>query len=130
MITRSITTTERESLIDITETVSRSVRDAGAEDGICLVTCPHTTAGLTVNECVDPSVAEDLLAGLARCVPERAAWRHAEGNSPAHVKASLIGCSVAVPVHEGRLALGRWQGIFLCEFDGPRTRNVTVQIVS
>ena len=130
MITRSITTTERESLVDITAMVSEAVHAAGTGEGICLITCPHTTAGLTVNECADPSVAEDLLTGLARCVPEGETWRHAEGNSPAHLKASLVGCSVALPVHEGRLTLGRWQGIFLCEFDGPRTRDVTVQIVS
>ncbi len=130
IISLAIQTSATEALMNITEKVSRVVQNAGAEDAICLVYCPHTTAGLTVNECADPAVAGDLLTGLGRCVPDAGAWNHAEGNSPAHVKASLVGASVVVPVADGRLALGRWQGIFLCEFDGPRTREVTAQILS
>ena len=130
MISLAIETSCPEVLVDITQRISQCVCDTGVENAICLVHCPHTTAGLTINECADPAVAQDLLTGLERCVPDAGAWRHAEGNSPAHVKASLVGASVVVPVHDGRLALGRWQGIFLCEFDGPRTREVTVQILS
>ena len=88
----------------------------------------HTTAGITVNENADPDVVADLVAALERMVPYSAAYRHGEGNSPAHVKASLMGCSLQVPVREGRLALGTWQGIYLCEFDGPRTRRVLLTV--
>jgi len=87
---------------------------------------PHTTAGLTINENADPDVARDILAGLARLVPATGDYRHAEGNSDAHLKASLVGSSVTVPVVDGRLALGTWQGIYFCEFDGPRRRHVLV----
>lgn len=130
MISLSIETPGTESLVDITPRVSQAVGDADIEEGICLVYCPHTTAGLTINEGADPAVAADLSTAFERCVPDVAGWRHAEGNSAAHAKASLVGASVTIPVHEGRLMLGRWQGIFLCEFDGPRTRDVMVQILS
>ena len=116
-------------LIDITEAVNDELKREGVLDGICQVFTPHTTAGVTINEHADPSVAEDLLDALERMVPGLA-WRHLEGNSPAHVKAVLVGPSQLVPVRGGRLALGRWQGIFLCEFDGPRRRKVWIQTVS
>jgi len=118
----------REEVLDITSIVRDEIRRSGVQDGVCVVYCPHTTAGVTVNEHADPSVAEDLLAALDRLVPEQGIWRHAEGNSPAHVKASLVGASAALPVEDGDLALGTWQGVFLCEFDGPRTRRVWLQI--
>jgi len=118
----------REEVLDITPIVRDEIRRSGVQDGVCVVYCPHTTAGVTVNEHADPSVAEDLLAALDRLVPEQGIWRHAEGNSPAHVKASLVGASAALPVEDGDLALGTWQGVFLCEFDGPRTRRVWLQI--
>jgi len=96
---------------------------------MCLVFCPHTTAGVTVNEAADPDVALDLLTALSRVVEQEGPWRHREGNSPAHVKASLVGSSVLLPICQGMLALGTWQGIFLCEFDGPRAREILVQTV-
>lgn len=118
-------------LVDITDEVQRRVAtwDVDVVGGICFVYCSHTTAGLTINENADPDVGTDLLYALDRLVPFRdPAYRHGEGNSAAHLKASLMGSSVAVPIVDGRLALGTWQGIFLCEFDGPRSRRVTVVI--
>jgi secondary thiamine-phosphate synthase enzyme len=117
-----------EELVDITSRVREAVRRSGVREGTCVVYCPHTTAGVTINEHADPAVADDLLAALGRLVPDGGPWKHAEGNSPAHVKASLVGASVALPIDEGDLALGTWQGVFLCEFDGPRTRHVWLQM--
>lgn len=121
----SVATPSREVLVDITS----RVRDALATDhpdltGILYVYVPHTTAGVTINEGADPSVAKDLIMGLSRLVPRDAGYRHAEGNSDAHIKTTLVGSHVAVPVEEGRLLLGTWQSIYLAEFDGPRTRKV------
>ncbi|NOY83128.1 MAG: YjbQ family protein [Kiritimatiellaeota bacterium] len=100
-------------------------------NGICVVFCLHTTAGLTINENADPDVVHDLLHGLERLAPWRdPAYRHTEGNSAAHLKATLCGSSAAVPVDNGRLRLGTWQGIFFCEFDGPRSRNILVQFIA
>jgi secondary thiamine-phosphate synthase enzyme len=99
------------------------------EDGICFVFCPHTTAGITLNENWDASVQHDLGVGLNRISPSRPEYRHGEGNSPAHLKASLVGAAQFVPIDGGRLVLGRWQGIFLAEFDGPRTRRVHVKVM-
>ncbi|MBP2654387.1 MAG: hypothetical protein H6Q73_1956 [Firmicutes bacterium] len=115
-------------LVNISSQISEAVKSIGIQEGICLIFVPHTTAGLTINEGVDPSVAADILAGLDELVP-RLPYSHAEGNSPAHIKASLIGASVTVPVTDGELYLGPWQGIFLCEFDGPRLRSVRVNCV-
>ena len=120
----SVPSTRREELIDITSLVREEVERAGVSEGCCTVYCPHTTAGLTVNEHADPAVAADVLTALGRLVPEDGRWTHLEGNSPAHVKASLMGASVQLLISNGDLALGTWQGIFLCEFDGPRTREV------
>ncbi|RMF91678.1 MAG: YjbQ family protein [Methanobacteriota archaeon] len=116
----------REELIDITEQVRRAV---DIESGLCVVYCPHTTAGLTINEGADPSVRLDVLDALKRLVPDGAGYRHREGNSPAHVKASLMGSSLVILVEGGRLRLGTWQSIFFCEFDGPRDRRVFVKTV-
>jgi secondary thiamine-phosphate synthase enzyme len=129
MIELAVETRRKEELIDITPLVRRALEERGVSEGACLVYSPHTTAGITVNENADPAVAEDLLAALANVAPENVRWRHSEGNSPAHVKASLVGSSVLVGLDNGRLALGRWQGIFFCEFDGPRTRYVWLRIV-
>jgi len=123
-------TAEKEVLLDITEAVEEAVRRSGLRDGICFVFCPHTTAGLTINESADPAVRRDIVRALDRLVEDDAGWEHAEGNSPAHIKASLIGSSVTIGVSDGRLELGTWQGVFLCEFDGPRRRRVWVRTVS
>lgn len=124
-----IRTGRREELVDITRRVAEAVAGAGVAEGIAHVWCPHTTAAITVNEAADPSVARDIVAGLSRMVPRDAGWQHAEGNSDAHLKASLLGASASVPVSGGRLALGTWQGVFFCEFDGPRSRRVEVRVV-
>ena len=126
----SIATPEQEVFIDITEQVNAIVRTSSFEGSVCHVFCPHTTAGMTINECADPYVVLDMKTALGEMIADDNGWRHLEGNSPAHVKASLMGSSVIVPVVEGVLGLGRWQGIFFCEFDGPRTREVWVQFLS
>lgn len=126
----SLPTPEREVFIDITEQVAATVRGASFKGSACLVYSPHTTAGLTINECADPDVVLDMRTALGELVADDHRWRHREGNSPAHVKASLMGTSVIVPVVDGKLALGRWQGVFFCEFDGPRTREVWVRFLS
>lgn len=123
-VTISIKTRAHEQFVDITDQVQKAITEIGAADGVCTIFSPHTTAGLTINEHADPAVARDIISFLHDAVPENRAWTHAEGNSPAHVKASLLGSSVAVIVERGRLHLGTWQGIFFCEFDGPRTRKV------
>lgn len=123
-----LSTERREQLVDITAEVRRIVEASGVAEGTALVYCTHTTAGLTINEAADPDVPADILAGLAGLVPHHGDWRHTEGNSDAHIKATLVGSSVLVPVIAGELALGRWQGIFFCEFDGPRRRSLLVTV--
>jgi secondary thiamine-phosphate synthase enzyme len=125
-----IETTKHNQLLDITEQVGEVVQNAGVEEGICFIYAPHTTAGLLINENADPSVKEDILMALSRIVPDNLPFRHTEGNSPGHVKSSIVGCSAAVPVKKGRLQLGTWQGIFFAEFDGPRTRQVWVSVIA
>ncbi len=124
----SISTPGKCALLDITDKVARIVAQSSVVNGLAVVFVPHTTAGVTINENADPSVVDDMLGHLARAVPESARYTHAEGNSPAHVKASMMGSSVTVIVENSRLALGTWQGIYLCEFDGPRTRRVMVRV--
>jgi secondary thiamine-phosphate synthase enzyme len=124
-----IETRTKSETIDITDRVAEKVNDAGIRDGICVVTVAHTTAGVFVNENADPDVQRDLLTTLERLVPDQGDYRHAEGNGPAHIKSVLIGGDITVAVRDGRLDLGRWQGIFLAEFDGPRTRSATVTII-
>jgi secondary thiamine-phosphate synthase enzyme len=125
-----VRTTKREELVCITDRIN-DVLAAGPPDlSLCLVFCPHSTAGLTVNEAADPDVAVDLVHALGHLVDGAGPWRHREGNSAAHVKASLMGCSLVLPVANRALDLGRWQGVFFCEFDGPRSRGVWVQNVS
>jgi secondary thiamine-phosphate synthase enzyme len=117
----------REVLVDISERIQRAVAESDPTfSGMVNVFVPHTTAGVTINEGADPSVARDIVEGLARFVPREAGYRHSEGNSDAHIKASLIGSHVAVPAAEGRLQLGTWQSIYLAEFDGPRTRRIWI----
>jgi secondary thiamine-phosphate synthase enzyme len=123
-----VRTGSRTQLIDITGIVTGELAKTGVKNGTCFVYMPHTTAGLTINENADPDVARDILASLARLVPATGDYRHAEGNSDAHIKASLVGFSLMVPVIDGRLALGTWQGLYFCEFDGPRQRHVLVGI--
>ena len=124
-----VATTRREQFVDITEKVEGIVSEAGVSEGVVVVYCPHTTAGVTINENADPDVVTDLLTGLERLAPRNAGWRHREGNSDGHLKASLIGSSVSVPIGGGRMTLGAWQGIYLGEFDGPRHRHVLLTVL-
>jgi len=108
--------------------VQRAVAEAGVSDGVCLAYVPHTTAGITINESADPAVQQDILAKLEQFAPRDDGYRHSEGNADSHIKASLMGSSVAIPVQAGRLALGTWQAVYFCEFDGPRSRSLIVKI--
>lgn len=119
----AVRTSARRELVDITEKVAEIARESDA-DGIWLVYVPHTTAGVTINEGADPDVATDIVMALESAVPDRQPWKHAEGNSPAHVMSTLVGSSVLVAIEDGDLVLGTWQSIFFCEFDGPRSRQV------
>ncbi|HPD16621.1 MAG TPA: secondary thiamine-phosphate synthase enzyme YjbQ [Planctomycetota bacterium] len=121
-----VPTQSRTEMVDITAEVNRAIRAAGVTEGLCHVFVPHTTAGITINENADPDVARDILTTLDRLVPRAGDYRHSEGNSDAHVKASLMGSSVTAPIAAGRLSLGTWQAIYLCEFDGPRHRRCLV----
>jgi len=124
-----VKTSTQTELIDVTDSVQEVVKKAGVEDGICIVFIPHTTAAITINENADPSVVQDILMELNKIVPFKDQYRHMEGNSPAHIKASLVGCSQTVFIESGKLVLGTWQGIFFCEFDGPRNRKVYVKVM-
>ncbi len=126
----TLSTTTRVEMIDITRRVQQLITQEDLLQGLCMVYVPHTTAGVTINESADPSVAADILMALDQMVPAKTPYRHLEGNSPAHVKASLMGASQLVAVHQGRLVLGTWQGIFFCEFDGPRTRQVEITLLA
>ena len=124
----TVHTQAHEQLIDITREVAEAVWRSGTKDGVALVFVPHTTAAVTINENADPDVVHDILLALREAVPDRKGFRHAEGNSVAHVKTSLVGSSVQALVEDGRLVLGTWQSIFFCEFDGPRARKVQVRV--
>jgi secondary thiamine-phosphate synthase enzyme len=133
MVRLEVATGARTQLVDVTARVREAVRAAGLAEGAALVYCPHTTAGVTIQENADPDVPRDLLLILENAVPDappRGGYRHAEGNSPAHAKSSLVGASQLVPVEGGELVLGTWQGIFLCEFDGPRRRELRIQLLA
>ncbi len=120
----SVSTRSRTELIDITGEVQRAVAESGVQQGVCYVYVPHTTAGITINENADPSVREDILMELNKIVPLQDNYKHREGNAAAHIKASIVGSSETILVEGGRLVLGTWQGVFFCEFDGPRSRRV------
>lgn len=121
--------TDSEGFYNITAQAREAVRASGVADGICIVFCPHTTAGITINENADPDVVRDMLLGLSKAFPDCAEFRHMEGNSAAHLKASCVGSSVTVIVENGKLVLGTWQGIYFCEFDGPRQRKCVVKVM-
>jgi len=125
----SVKTQARSQMIDITAQVRSILRDSGIESGLCFVFVPHTTAAVTINENADPDVPRDVLTQLDRTIPLRGDYLHSEGNSAAHIKASLFGASETVIVEKGSLVLGTWQSLFFCEFDGPRTRQVFVKII-
>ncbi len=121
--------TERENFYNITGRVNEALSKSGVRDGAVLVFCPHTTAGITINENADPDVVRDMLLGLDKAYPDRAEFRHMEGNSSAHLKASAVGSSQYIIIRDGRLLLGTWQGIYFCEFDGPRNRKFYVKVI-
>ena len=122
--TIGIKTRDRSEMIDITSKVEEELQRSGLKDGVCFLYVPHTTAGITINESADPSVVVDIQTTLDNLVPWEAAYRHREGNSAAHIKSSLVGNSAMVLAESGHLKLGTWQGIFFCEFDGPRSRKL------
>ena len=124
----SVRTSSRIEMVDISSQVRNVIEETGIQNGICTVYCPHTTAAVTINENADPSVASDILMMLNKLIPFNGNYTHLEGNSAAHIKSSIIGNTVQVIVENGSLRLGTWQGIFFCEFDGPRNRKVLVQI--
>jgi secondary thiamine-phosphate synthase enzyme len=121
--------TEKEKLYNITSKVAEAVGESGVKDGLAVIYCPHTTAGITINENADPDVRSDLLLGLNKAFPDRAEFRHGEGNSAAHLKSSGMGASQTLIISGGRLLLGTWQGVYFCEFDGPRQRKFYVKII-
>ena len=123
-----VKTDRRTQLVDVTGLVERAVEKEGVSSGVCYVYVPHTTAGVMINEHFDPDVATDLEGVFDRLVPKAGPYRHGEGNSDSHAKAALVGTSQAIFVEDGKLALGRWQGIFFCEFDGPRERKIWVKV--
>ena len=125
----NIRTAKKEELIDISSEVKNIVKESGTSDGICYVYTPHTTAAITINENADPDVRTDIIKGLQSLNLEKVNFQHIEGNSPSHIKSSMLGCSETIFIEGGMLQLGTWQGIFFCEFDGPRTRKVMVKII-
>ena len=129
MVEFSVRTTRHSEIVDITEQVEEIIEASGVKDGICIVYVPHTTAAVTINENADPSVKTDILNYLNKIVPWNGNYTHMEGNAAAHIKASVIGSDRAIIIKNGRLVLGTWQGIYFCEFDGPRSRRVFVEII-
>lgn len=125
-----IRTSKHEEILDLTAEVAKIIHHSGVKEGICFIFVPHTTAGITINENADPDVGKDILMTLKKAVPDNLDYAHMEGNSPGHVKASLVGSSVSVIISDGKIQLGKWQGIQFCEFDGPRTRKVWIKSIS
>ncbi len=125
----SVKTTARTQLVDITHKINEKVQGANINDGLCMIFVPHTTAGVTINENADPDVKTDIETILNRMVPWEGGYLHLEGNSAAHVKSTLVGASELVVINDGKLVLGTWQGIYFCEFDGPRTRKVYLKFI-
>jgi secondary thiamine-phosphate synthase enzyme len=130
MKTITITTHAQTEMLDVTKQVQAAIQAEKFENGICMLFVPHTTAGITINEAADPDVRRDILMVLNQMVPWEANYRHMEGNSPAHVKSSLVGASEFIAVEKGQLVLGTWQGIFYCDFDGPRTRKLHLRLMA
>ena len=126
----NVSTQGHQAFHDVTTQVQAIISSSGVQEGVCVLFCPHTTAGLTLNENWDPSVQHDIGIGLDAISPPRSEYRHGEGNSPAHLKSSLLGASLSVLVTDGKLVLGAWQGIYLAEFDGPRQRKVFVKVMA
>ena len=124
----SIKTRKRTEFVDITSDINQLIQKSGTDQGLCMIYVPHTTAAVTINESADPSVKSDILMILNQIIPWEANYRHLEGNSPAHIKSTLVGPSELIAIENRRLTLGTWQGVFFCEFDGPRTRKVHVRI--
>ena len=122
--------TGKEEMINITSEIQNAIKESGVNEGFCIVYCPHTTAGITINENADPDVVTDILFGLDKAFPDRPEFRHYEGNSAAHIKSSVIGTEKSIIISKGNLVLGRWQGVYFCEFVGPRTRTFYVKISS
>jgi len=129
MQTLKVKTDRRTQLVDVTAQVQKVVAASGVESGICYLYVPHTTAAITINEHADPDVARDVEGALDRLIPKTGPFRHSEGNSDSHVKAVLVGASQTIFVQGGKLVLGRWQGVFFCEFDGPRERRLDVKVL-
>ena len=127
--TLTVHTGSRTEFLDLTGQIQKAVRESGVQEGLCHLFVPHTTAAVTINENADPSVKADILMVLNKIISEKESYRHLEGNSPAHIKASLIGPQLTLLVSGGRLVLGTWQGIYFCEFDGPRSRKIWVKII-
>ena len=125
----TVKTRSQTEMIDITAIIEEVVRKSVLEEGLCFVFIPHTTAAVTINESADPCVKADMLKVINQVIPWEAGYRHMEGNSPAHIKSTLVGASESIAVEKGRLVLGTWQGVFFCEFDGPRTRKVQVTLL-
>lgn len=125
----SVKTSGRIELADITEQIQKVILKSKIKEGVCFLFCPHTTAGLTINENADPSVRHDIIDSLNKLIPEAAGYAHTEGNADSHIKSSLFGSSLTIFITAGRLVLGTWQGIYLCEGDGPRTREIWVKII-
>ncbi len=128
-MTLTVKSKSRTQLIDITSDIRKAVRSSDILEGLCMVYVPHTTAAITINESADPSVAIDIMMVLNEVIPWKADYRHLEGNSPAHIKSTLVGASEVIAIENGSLVLGTWQGIFFCEFDGPRTRSVHMRLL-
>jgi len=130
MLTIEVSSQHRVQMVDVTAQVRTCLRKSGIQQGIVVVFVPHTTAAVTINENADPDVVRDMVAGLNKLIPFDGDYRHAEGNSAAHIKSSLVGASETIPVANGELVLGTWQGIYFCEFDGPRRRQLHIQIIA
>lgn len=130
MKTFSVKTDSRDQFIDITRDVQNLITDSGIQNGICTVYTPHTTAAITINENADPDVTSDMVKGFNALGFEKLPFRHMEGNSPSHLKSTIVGCSETIIIDNGKLLLGTWQGIYFCEFDGPRNRKVFIKIIS
>ncbi|MCG8484456.1 MAG: secondary thiamine-phosphate synthase enzyme YjbQ [Clostridia bacterium] len=129
MFEYQIKSNRSEELIDITYLINKALKQSGVKNGCAMVFCPHTTAGITINENADPDVCRDMIAGLEKIFPKDGDYRHFEGNSHAHLKSSCMGAEKTIIVHDGRLLLGTWQGVYFCEFDGPRNRKVYIKII-